>query len=76
MDINNIIEEQLENMFNEISNDRLDNVSNRPKRYPYTKEQWIPKTIRYHCYDMVYIETVYVNIHTRTIINSGVIYGK
>lgn len=77
MEINNIIEEQIEIMLNEISKDELDIISKRPKKYPYTKEQWVPKIIHYHCYNnVVYTETVYVNIHSRCVINSGVIYGK
>lgn len=77
MDINNIIEEQIQIMLNRISNDELDNCFKRPNRYPYTKEQWAPKVIHYHCYNNVeYIDTVYVNIHTGYVINSGVIYGK
>lgn len=77
MNINNSIEEQLENIFSNIRICKLDHVSKRPKRYPYTKEQWTPKVLHYYCFnDLVYTETVYINIHTRDIVNSGVIYGK
>ena len=77
MEINDIIEEQIEVMLNEISNSELNIDFKRPNRYPYTREQWAPKVIHYHIYsDIVYTYTVYVNIHTRNIIDSGVIYGK
>ena len=77
MEVNNIIEEQIEIMLNEISNDGLNNCFKRPNRYPYTKEQLAPKVIHYNCYNNIeYTDKVYVNIHTGYVINSGVVYGK
>lgn len=75
MNINDTIEEQLESIYDEVSK-CTNYVFTRPKRYPYTKEQWAPLTLEYHCDDFKYVENLYVNIHTKYVINSGVIYGK
>ena len=54
MNINDTIEEQLEAIYNEVSK-CTNYVFTRPKRYPYTKEQWAPLTLEYHCDDFKYV---------------------